>query len=103
MKYNAKEKDAVLRNYYKGNVKFSNYEIEDILIADGYLKQQGLFTIITDKGRGFYFDGGYTAIRKKERTKAINDSIRSTIAAIAGSVITILIEHILLPWLTKYI
>ena len=101
MKYNAKEKDAVLRNYYKGNAKFSNYEIEDILVADGYLKRQGVFTIITDRGRGFYFDGGYTAIKKKERTKALSDSVRSVIAAVIGSLLTILIEHALLPWLAS--
>ena len=99
MKYSAREKDAVLRNYYKGNVKFGNYEIEDILIADGYLKQQGLFTIITEKGRGFYFDGGYTARRKKECMKTISGFARAIMATAVGSAITILIEHALLPWL----
>ncbi|WP_333615639.1 hypothetical protein [Bacteroides pyogenes] len=95
MKYSEKEKDYVLKSYHHGIRQFHDFEIEPILIADGYLERRGLNTYITDKGRAFYLNGGYVGAKKKERSKVIRDSVRSIIATVIGSILIILIEHLL--------
>lgn len=105
MKYSEKDKDRVLAAFCDGSPINIDRDIVSILSADGYVETltspNGRVIRATDKGKAFYFAGGYSGARKKERAKIIGDSVRSIIAAVIGSVLTILIEHVLLPWLTN--
>ena len=104
MKYSDREKDKALASYYNG-AACADDDLTAMLKDDGYIvtltSPNGIVTRITDKGRAFYFNGGYVGAKRKERTKVIGDSLRSIIAAVVGSVLTILIEHVLLPWLAS--
>ena len=105
MKYSEKEKDKMLAALCEEMSIHYDRDIVSILSADGYVETltspNGKVTRATDKGKAFYFAGGYSGAKKKEHTKAIGDSVRSVIAAVIGSVLTILIEHVLLPWLAS--
>jgi hypothetical protein len=105
MKYSEKDKDKVLAAFCEESPINFDSDIVSILSADGYVETltspNGRLTRVTDKGRAFYFAGGYSGAKKKERSKVIGDSVRSVIAAVIGSVLTILIEHVLLPWLAS--
>lgn len=103
-KYSETDKDRALAAYYNG-AGCTDSDLTAILKADGHIvtltSPNGIVTRITDKGIAFHTNGGYVGIKKKERTKALGDSVRSIIAAVIGSILTILIEHALLPWLAS--
>lgn len=100
MRYSNKDKDNALKSCYKGDSSQVDSEMIAILRADGFITSpNGIAHHITDKGTLFYLNGGYKGAKKMERTKAINNFARSIISATIGSILTILIEHVLLPWL----
>ncbi len=108
MFYTEKEKDRELAKFYHSIDCWNHHgNITSILLGDGYLekispcsgKTTSTIIQITDKGRAFYLNGGYEGAKKMKRTKAINNFARSTLSALIGSTLTILIEHVLLPWL----
>lgn len=105
MKYSEKDKYKVLAAFCEESPINFDSDIVSILSADGYVETltspNGRLTRVTDKGRAFYFVRWYSGAKKKERSKVIGDSVRSVIAAVIGSVLTILIEHVLLPWLAS--
>jgi hypothetical protein len=103
MRYSNKDKDNTLKSCYKGDSSQVDSEMIAILRADEFIvtltSPNGIAHHITDKGTLFYLNGGYKGAKKMERTKAINNFARSIISATIGSILTILIEHVLLPWL----
>lgn len=103
MRYSNKDKDNALKSCYKGDSSQVDSEMIAVLRADGFIvtltSPNGIAHHITDKGTLFYLNGGYEGAKKMERTKAINNFARSIISALTGSVLTILIEYVLLPWL----
>lgn len=96
------EKDIILRDLYQGvHVSHNSsdfQEVLDILIADGYIEvisfADGNFNKLTDKGKGFILNGGYTEqerIQKKEfRFSLMINAINWTIAIIASIISAIL-------------
>ena len=103
MRYSNNAKDNALKSCYKGDSGNVDDEMIAILRADGLIvtltSPNGIVHRITDRGTLFYINGGYEGAKKRKRTKAINNFARSTISALIGSTLTILIEHVLLPWL----
>lgn len=73
-KFTPKEKDNGLEYYYGNpNSAKPSEEIRDILKSAGYVEyvfsQNGRFHSITDKGKGFILQGGYTKERNAHRKK----------------------------------
>lgn len=103
MRYSNKAKDNALKSCYNGDSGNVDDEMIAILRADGLIvtltSPNGIVHRITDIGTLFYINGGYEGAKKMKRTKAINNFARSTLSALIGSTLTILIEHVLLPWL----
>ena len=99
-KITPKEKDNALKYFY-GNPNFAkpSKEIIDILIAEGYMELRtsvnGSAYWITDKGKGFILQGGYTKqAKKKWKTSTIN-WIRALVIAAASSIITVIVTKLL--------
>lgn len=100
-KFTPKEKDEVLNRFYNGNVGSYNpiIEIIEILVSDGYVilhtSVNGSAYHITDKGKGFFLQGGYTKQEKKKwKTSTINWIMALVIAA-ASSIITVIVTKLL--------
>lgn len=102
-KVTIKEKDEALQAFYLHEDRMVSDDIMAMLYSDGYIERltsvNGSVIRITNKGKAFYLEGGYAGRERKERTKSIRSSLRSIVAAVVGSIVTILIEHVLLPWL----
>lgn len=98
-----KEKDAALQAYYLDEDRKVSDNIMAILYSDGYIERltsvNESVVRITNRGKAFYLEGGYAGRERKERTESIRSSLRPIVAAVVGSIVTILIEHVLLPWL----
>lgn len=95
-----KEKDNALEYFYGNpNSTKPSQEIIDILVADEYMELRksvnGSAYYITDKGKGFILQGGYTKQDKDSKHKIRNRYLDILIGAIAGAVITKVIDILL--------
>lgn len=99
-KYTPKEKDNALEYFYDtpNSIKPSK-EIIDILIADGYVELRtsvnGSAYWITEKGKGFILQGGYTKQEKKKREASAINLIKALVIAAASSIITVIVTKLL--------
>lgn len=99
-KFTPKEKDDALE-YFNGNPNSTkpSKEIIDILIAEGYMELRtsvnGSAYWITDKGKGFILQGGYTEQKKKKRETSAINLIRALVIAVASSIITVIVTKLL--------
>ena len=95
MFYTEKEKDRELAKFYHSIDCWNHHgNITSILLGDGYLekispcsgKTTSTIIQITDKGRAFYLNGGYsgaTAAKKRENRK---EFIKNIFTAIIGAI-----------------
>lgn len=102
--YTSKAKDQVLKSFYsRTSLSYKeNMEIIEILCSDGYVELRtsanGSAYCITDKGKGFILEGGYTkqdkVYRKTQREKWSMNTV-GWIVAIAASIISSIITSLL--------
>lgn len=76
--YTAREKDELLRRYYYGMDSFCNTTLREILCGDGYIEYHPnlMQYFITDKGKSFILQGGYSRQEEKEQAKLLAEKER---------------------------
>lgn len=76
--YNAREKDRLLMMYYHGIDSFCDTILREILCGDGYIEynQNLMKYFITDKGKSFILQGGYSRQEEKEQAKLLAEKER---------------------------
>lgn len=88
MKYNEKEKDEALTAYYNDSC-CDDGDLVAMLKADGYLvtltSPNGIVTRITDKGRAFCLNGGYSGAKEAREKESRDEFKRKIITAVIGS------------------
>lgn len=99
-KFTSKEKDNALEYFYGNhNSTKPSKEIIDILIADGYMELRtsvnGSAYWITDKGKGFILQGGYTKQEKKKWETSTINWIMALVIAVTSSIITFIVTKLL--------
>lgn len=91
MRYSDKDKDIALRCFCDNNSNgyTGDRDILSILFADGYIETltspNGTVTRATDKGKAFYFDGGYSGAKAQKEKDSRKEFRRNIITAIIGS------------------
>lgn len=97
-KYTPQEKDEVLSRFYNDNV--GNYtsiiEIIEILVSDGYIKLHtsvnGSAYHITDKGKGFFLQGGYVKERNTRRKQTVTFYFNMLISALVSAIVSYIVS-----------
>lgn len=98
-KYTPKEKDNAL-SYFYGDYDSDNpaQEIIDILVSDGYVKLHtsvnGRIYRITDKGKGFFLQGGYIEERNTRRKQTATFYLNMIISALVSAVISYIVSSL---------
>lgn len=99
-KYTAREKDNVLSRFYDGNV--GSYapiiEIIEILVSDGYVKFYsspiGSAYLITDKGKGFFLQGGYVGERNKHKRGTFMFYLNMVLSALISAIVAYIVSSL---------
>lgn len=97
MSCNAKEKDRELAKYYNSAGSwdcFGTTVATSILLGDGYLekispcsgKTTSTIIQITDKGRAFYLNGGYSGATAAKKRESRKEFIKNIFTAIIGAI-----------------
>lgn len=97
-KFTPKEKDEVLKRFYNDNV--GDYkpiiEIIEILVSEGYIKLytsvNGCCYNITDKGKGFFLQGGYTQERYQRRKQTFVFYLNMAISALVSAIVSYIVS-----------
>lgn len=98
-KFTPKEKDNVLEYFYGNpNSITPSKEIIDILIAEGYMELRtsvnGSVYWITDKGKGFILQGGYTKERNTHRKKTFTFYLNMVLSALISAIVAYIVSSL---------
>lgn len=99
-KYTPKEKDNVLGAFYhKTHIDYiADKEIIGILIADGCVENiryaDGSFDKLTDKGKGFILQGGYTKERNTRRKQTLTFYLNMVLSALISAIVAYIVSSL---------
>ena len=98
-KLNPKEKDNALEYFYgRSNSVKPSQEIIDILIAEGYMELRtsvnGSAYWITDKGKGFILQGGYTKERNIRRKQTFTFYLNMVLSALISAIVAYIVSSL---------
>ena len=99
-KYTAREKDDILCRFYNGNVGDCTpiIEIIEILVSDGYVRfyssAVGCAYLITDKGKGFFLQGGYIKERNRHRRDTFVFYLNMVLSALVSAIVAYIVSSL---------
>lgn len=98
-KFTPKEKDSGLEYFY-GNPNSAKpcEEIRDILKSAGYVEYvsstNGSLHRITDKGKGFILQGGYTEEQNARRRKTFTFYLNMVLSALISAIVAYIVSSL---------